>query len=145
MRLNAKHARQVLPRNVMHDVQVAFLASMVSPKVAAAAAARALEVLGEDDPAVLAEAEYINEDEEKMEGTAAGDAEKGGTSGAADGQQDEAGEAPMPCLYRTYSWHAFDRHVCMHACMGRDDDTWTAVSMSRALCDLLGNPGDMSK
>ncbi len=81
---------------VMHDVQVAFLASMVSPKVAAAAAARALEVLGEDDPAVLAEAEYINEDEENGEGTADGDAEKGGTSGAGDGQQDEAGEAPMP-------------------------------------------------
>ena len=80
----------------MHDVQVAFLASMVSPKVAAAAAARALEVLGEDDPAVLAEAEYINEDEENGEGTADGDAEQGGTSGAADGQQDEAGEASMP-------------------------------------------------
>lgn len=36
---------------------------MVSPKVAAAAAARALEVLGEDDPAVLAEAQYMSVDD----------------------------------------------------------------------------------
>eukprot|EP00803_Ostreobium_quekettii_P007065 evm.model.scf_1407.2 EVM.evm.TU.scf_1407.2 scf_1407:7799-21268(+) len=37
--------------------QVAFLASMVGPKVAAAAAQRALEVLSEEDPAVIKELE----------------------------------------------------------------------------------------
>ena len=37
-------------------MQVAFLAAMVGPKVAAAAAQRALEVLAEEDPAVAAEA-----------------------------------------------------------------------------------------
>lgn len=34
------------------NVQVAFLAAMVGPKVAAAAAQRALEVLSEDDPSI---------------------------------------------------------------------------------------------
>lgn len=38
-------------RLVLHS-QVAFLAAMVGPKVAAAAAQRALEVLSEEDPSV---------------------------------------------------------------------------------------------
>ena len=41
--------------------QVAFLAAMVGPKVAAAAAQRALEVLAEEDPAVAAEAAALQE------------------------------------------------------------------------------------
>ena len=41
-------------------VQVAFLAAMVGPKVAAAAAQRALEVLAEEDPAVAAEAAALD-------------------------------------------------------------------------------------
>ncbi|KAL0051641.1 hypothetical protein WJX82_011053 [Trebouxia sp. C0006] len=40
--------------------QVAFLAAMVGPKVAAAAAQRALEVLAEEDPAVAAEAAALD-------------------------------------------------------------------------------------
>ena len=43
-------------------MQVAFLAAMVGPKVAAAAAQRALEVLGEEDPAVAAEAAALKQD-----------------------------------------------------------------------------------
>ncbi|KAL3142735.1 hypothetical protein ABBQ38_003035 [Trebouxia sp. C0009 RCD-2024] len=42
--------------------QVAFLAAMVGPKVAAAAAQRALEVLAEEDPAVAAEAGALHQD-----------------------------------------------------------------------------------
>ncbi len=41
-------------------VQVAFLAAMVGPKVAAAAAQRALEVLAAEDPAVAAEAAALD-------------------------------------------------------------------------------------
>lgn len=41
--------------------QVAFLAAMVGPKVAAAAAQRALEVLAEEDPAVAAEAAALQQ------------------------------------------------------------------------------------
>ena len=40
-------------------VQVAFLASVVSPKVAAAAAQRALEVLASEDVSTVAEDEYL--------------------------------------------------------------------------------------
>lgn len=47
--------------------QVAFLASMVSPKVAAAAAQKALEVLGEEDPCILAEADYLEEDNQQQQ------------------------------------------------------------------------------
>ena len=43
-------------------VQVAFLAAMVGPKVAAAAAQRALEVLAEEDPAVAAGAAALGRD-----------------------------------------------------------------------------------
>ena len=40
-------------------VQVAFLASVVSPKVAAAAAQRALEVLASEDVSTVAEDDYL--------------------------------------------------------------------------------------
>lgn len=43
-----------------HGVQVAFLAAMVGPKVAAAAAQKALEVLSEEDPAIAAEAAALD-------------------------------------------------------------------------------------
>lgn len=61
---------------------------MVSPKVAAAAAARALEVLGEDDPAVLAEAQYMSVDDsdEKEKGLA--------DKAVSNGETDEKKEAP---------------------------------------------------
>ena len=41
---------------------MAFLAAMVGPKVAAASAQRALEVLAEEDPAVAAEAAALQQD-----------------------------------------------------------------------------------
>lgn len=43
------------------NAQVAFLAAMVGPKVAAASAQRALEVLAEEDPAVAAEAAALQQ------------------------------------------------------------------------------------
>ena len=46
-------------------LQVAFLAAMVGPKVAAAAAQRALEVLAEEDPVVAAEAAALQEADTK--------------------------------------------------------------------------------
>jgi hypothetical protein len=65
---------------------VAFLASMVSPKVAAAAAQRALEVLAEDDPSMLAEADYLRGQAEEA---APNQAEEAGPEQAA-----EAGASP---------------------------------------------------
>ena len=44
-------------------VQIAFLAAMVGPKVAAAAAQRALEVLTEDDPDLAAAADTVMDDD----------------------------------------------------------------------------------
>ena len=44
-------------------LQIAFLAAMVGPKVAAAAAQRALEVLTEDDPDLAAEADTVMADD----------------------------------------------------------------------------------
>ena len=44
-------------------MQIAFLAAMVGPKVAAAAAQRALEVLTEDDPDLAAEADTVMADD----------------------------------------------------------------------------------
>lgn len=41
---------------------MAFLAAVVGPKVAAASAQRALEVLAEEDPAVAAEAAVLQQD-----------------------------------------------------------------------------------
>lgn len=50
------------PATFNWEAQVAFLAAMVGPKVAAAAAQRALEVLAEEDPAVAAEAGALHQD-----------------------------------------------------------------------------------
>jgi hypothetical protein len=79
--------------------QVAFLASVVSPKVAAAAAQRALEALAEDDPAAAAELNHLTMEAEATAATAVGAAPAGGGSeGGAPGQAagDEAAGAPQP-------------------------------------------------
>lgn len=69
---------------------------MVSPKVAAAAAQRALEVLGEDDLAVLAEARQVPVDEngeqkEAAAGADAGNSETKEQESAAEGEQADTG------------------------------------------------------
>ncbi|CAL8469788.1 g9330 [Coccomyxa elongata] len=79
--------------------QVAFLASMVSPKVAAASAARALEVLGENDPAVLAEAQYMsvddsNEKEKEPAGETVSSGEIAEGGAAAEGNEGERACGP---------------------------------------------------
>lgn len=51
----------------MLGMQVAFLAAMVGPKVAAAAAQRALEVLSEGDPAIAAEAASMEADGQQQQ------------------------------------------------------------------------------
>ena len=50
-----------------HGLQVSFLAAMVGPRVAAAAAARALEVLAEEDPAIAAEAAALESDGQQQQ------------------------------------------------------------------------------
>ncbi len=70
--------------------QVAFLASMVSPKVAAAAAMRALEVLGEDDPEAAAQLDYITLEPEEP---AAAPAAEAPAAEAAEGSRPEADSA----------------------------------------------------
>lgn len=62
-------------------LQVAFLAAMVGPKVAAAAAQRALEVLAEEDPAVAAEAAALDANEQQQ-----ADGQPGQDTSAAPGQ-----------------------------------------------------------
>ena len=74
-------------------LQVAFLASVGGPKVAAAAAQAALEALGEDDPGAAAELEYL----EGVRAEAAAGAE-GSAGGAAVGEDSAAaaqGEAAV--------------------------------------------------
>ena len=75
----------------MQVLQVAFLASMVSPKVAAAAAMRALEVLGEDDPEAAAQLDYLTLEPEATPAAAAAAAAE--PAGKGDGDADPA-EAP---------------------------------------------------
>lgn len=84
---------------------------MVSPKVAAAAAARALEVLGEDDPAVLAEAQYMSvDDSDEKEKERAGEAVSSGEiaegGAAAEGNEGEGGQ----CLLKV---DEFNLQACM--------------------------------
>ena len=80
--------------------QVAFLASMVSPKVAAAAAMRALEVLGEDDPEAAAQLDYITLEPEEPAAAAAPAAEASAAEPAAPGdggaEAAEAAEGSRP-------------------------------------------------